>query len=278
MSTFDASLHPRGQAANHGQFINRTNDAPTGVLADPVESSTGSILKERANAASLHASARNTYLLANRDAATALLREQFPGVQMAIFTRNWDDDQVRLHQLLGTANIDFTESTDWAELSKEQRDAYRDAQAWVREMGDDIASYLEPSDEEHDGWYEYQIDLTTQPQHTDAAHYTLEQLERSERSALCAALSDMDGRAISTFDTDEIVYQLQEGYWAEADDLALADKLTARYGSIEKAADAIATSTEWGELREEVDRHAREQMIDHLARAATNLIWAEGAE
>ncbi|MBN9214107.1 MAG: hypothetical protein J0J04_04700 [Microbacterium sp.] len=33
MSTFDESLHPRGQAANAGQFRTKSNDAPAGTLA-----------------------------------------------------------------------------------------------------------------------------------------------------------------------------------------------------------------------------------------------------
>ncbi|MBN9214652.1 MAG: hypothetical protein J0J04_07550 [Microbacterium sp.] len=32
MSTFDESLHPRGQAGNAGQFATKTNDAPAGTL------------------------------------------------------------------------------------------------------------------------------------------------------------------------------------------------------------------------------------------------------
>lgn len=36
MTTFDESLHPRGQAGNAGQFAMKTNDAPTGDLAVPV--------------------------------------------------------------------------------------------------------------------------------------------------------------------------------------------------------------------------------------------------
>lgn len=35
MSSFDESLHPRGQASNAGQFRTKENDAPTGELAEP---------------------------------------------------------------------------------------------------------------------------------------------------------------------------------------------------------------------------------------------------
>lgn len=35
MTTFDESKHPRGQAANPGQFAAKTNDAPTGGLTAP---------------------------------------------------------------------------------------------------------------------------------------------------------------------------------------------------------------------------------------------------
>ncbi|MBN9214108.1 MAG: hypothetical protein J0J04_04705 [Microbacterium sp.] len=35
MSTFDENLHPRGQAANPGQFKAKENDAPTGSLTAP---------------------------------------------------------------------------------------------------------------------------------------------------------------------------------------------------------------------------------------------------
>ncbi|MBN9214822.1 MAG: hypothetical protein J0J04_08530 [Microbacterium sp.] len=35
MTTYDESLHPRGQAANAGQFRSKENDAPTSVLAQP---------------------------------------------------------------------------------------------------------------------------------------------------------------------------------------------------------------------------------------------------
>lgn len=33
MTTFDESQHPRGQAANAGQFASKSNDAPAGELA-----------------------------------------------------------------------------------------------------------------------------------------------------------------------------------------------------------------------------------------------------
>lgn len=36
MSTFTETLHPRGQAANAGQFRAKTNDAPAGILAAPL--------------------------------------------------------------------------------------------------------------------------------------------------------------------------------------------------------------------------------------------------
>lgn len=278
MTSFDESLHPRGQAANAGQFATKTNDAPTATLGATSGASLEAILRERATAAAIHAQARATYLRSNRDAAIATLREQFPGAQMAIFTRNWDDDAVKLHQVLGETDIDFTVGPEWEALTVDQRKAGSAAESWIQEMGDDVELYVEPSEEEHDDWYEYQLDLTEQPAPSYAAGELVGNLAYSERSALDTALSDTDGRAISTFDTHEIAYQLQEGYWAEADNLAFADKLTARYGTIESAADAIAATPEWEELRDEVDRHAREQMIDHIGRAATNLIWAEDAE
>lgn len=278
MTSFDESLHPRGQAANAGQFAPKTNDAPTGTLNVAAGASLESIMRERATAAAIHSQARATYFRSNRDAAIATLRDQYPGAQTAVFTRSWDEDAVKLHQVLGDTDIDFTEDDGWNGLTVDQRKAASDAQLWIQEMGDEVGSYLDESDEEHDGWYEHQLDLTAQPAPSYAAGETVENLGYSERSALASALSDMDGRAISTFDTHEIAYQLTEGHWADVEEVDFAGKLTARFGSVEKAADEIARTSEWEQLRDEVDSYSREQMVDYIGRAATSLIWAEVAK
>lgn len=262
MSTFDESQHPRGQAANAGQFTAKVNDSPTGSLTTH-EASAESIMKERRAAASVYLAARNAYFQANRDAAVATLRSRYPGGHLAIFTRNWDEDQVRLHQILGDEDIDFTVDSEWEGLTVEQRDAYRDASTWVREMGEDLSSFVPTSDEEHDGWYEYQLDLTVQPELPDVTQDLLDHLTPADRSRLDSRLSEMDGRMVSTIDTNEIAHQLREGIIGETEP-ELVEALQSEFGTLDAAAVEIAKTAAWDELRDDVDIHVRSMTFDAI--------------
>ncbi|MBN9214823.1 MAG: hypothetical protein J0J04_08535 [Microbacterium sp.] len=269
MTSFDESLHPRGQAANAGQFATKTNTAPTGTLAS-AGASTATLLEERATAAALHLAARDAYLRANKAAAIATLREQFPDASLVIFSRSLDEDEVKLHQILGNTDYDLTEIDDYNRLTAAQKDAYQSAQVWIQEMGDDVGTYIDEGGEDHDGWYEYQLDLSEQPFATSPVEKIVDQVSAAERSKLDTALSERDGRMISTVDTNEITYQLDEGLLAETDPDVVA-RLETQFGSLDSAARNIANTHAWSGLREDVDGYVRNHMFDAIVRAADEL-------
>ena len=96
--------------------------------------------------------------------AKALLKESFPDHTLAIFIRNWDEDRPSLLQLLshgaGVDDIDLTDDED-AHLSSEQDKALAAAEHQIRLIGsdDDLLNHLDPSDEDHGDWFEFQLPL-----------------------------------------------------------------------------------------------------------------------
>lgn len=98
--------------------------------------------------------------------AAALLRETFPRHEVAIFARNWDEDEPSLMQLLTTAesvgDIDRSKGDGRLDLTREQWSAINQAENAIILIGpdDDILDHLDPSNEEHDGWVEFRLPLT----------------------------------------------------------------------------------------------------------------------
>lgn len=97
--------------------------------------------------------------------AVAVLHEAFPGHTLAVFGRAWDEDAPHLMQLLAAdadvEPIDLGDSDSSNNLSREQSVACSIAERAIRLIGDDneVWRYLEPGEEEHEDWYEFNLPL-----------------------------------------------------------------------------------------------------------------------
>lgn len=272
-TTFDESAHPR-QAT--GEFTAKVNDAPAGSLSTKYPTPVDTYVRDQQLAAGLFEAAKHTYMQANAASAAAQLRAAFPGAAMAIFSRDWEDDetQIRLAHILGEGlddDIDFDESVDPDWLTPAQANAVQQARRLVREMGPDVSAYLEDSETDHVGWEEYILPLADEPDAVDTAGALVDSIEATQRSALDSALSDRDGRLISSIDTGEVAYQLWEGrVYDESPELG--ERLLAKFGSEEAAATAIAETTAYERFRDDIDWTVRERMSDALPAAAAEAL------
>jgi len=90
--------------------------------------------------------------------ARALLHNAFPHHSLAVFTRYWEEEEPNLLHILG--GEDDIES--WAAGTPEYSAAC-EAEVAIRLIGhdDDILEFLNAG-EEHEGWIEFQLPLTTQ--------------------------------------------------------------------------------------------------------------------
>lgn len=96
--------------------------------------------------------------------ARALLKTSFPDHDTAIFTRTWETDEYNLSQLLSSKgevdDIDLEENGTTG-LTPEQNLATEAAALAIGTIGsdDDIWEHLGMSETEHNGWYEFILDL-----------------------------------------------------------------------------------------------------------------------
>lgn len=105
--------------------------------------------------------------------ARAVLVEAFPQHSLAVFTRNWDQDEPRLIQLLAPADadtsvldLDLTDDEVVHALTSGQQSAINTADMAIRLIGDrandeELWNHLEAPDEEREDWYEFQLDITS---------------------------------------------------------------------------------------------------------------------
>lgn len=97
--------------------------------------------------------------------AVAVLHDAFPQHTLAIYLRNWDQDEPHLAQLLtpvdGVKDVEVED--DFSELPTKQQRAIATADEAIRLIGsdEDIADYLNLADERHPDWVEFQLPLTT---------------------------------------------------------------------------------------------------------------------
>lgn len=104
--------------------------------------------------------------------AHTVLAEVFPHHSLAVFTRNWDQDEPHLIQLLAPADahesildLDLTDDEVVQTLTIEQQRAINTADMAIRLIGDrandeELWNYLDAPDEVREDWYEFQLDLT----------------------------------------------------------------------------------------------------------------------
>jgi hypothetical protein len=118
--------------------------------------------RRTATEALLHA-AKTTADAARAEHAKALLSDAFPQHTLAVFTRNWDQDEPHLLQLIsGAEGVDDLQV--WEErdrLSPEQLHAVNQAEIAIVLIGadDDILEHLDRSDEFHEDWVEFDLPL-----------------------------------------------------------------------------------------------------------------------
>lgn len=121
------------------------------------------ILAERQVAEVALSEAKNKADAARAEYAAALLGETFPQHTLAVFTRNWDQDEPHLLQLIsgaeGVEDLEVWEERD--QLSPEQLHAVNQAEIAIVLIGsdDDILEHLDPSDEYHNDWVEFDLPL-----------------------------------------------------------------------------------------------------------------------
>ena len=147
-----------------GQFANKGIRAPTSVLSSPPSSpALEAALARRAEAAEAYQAARRVHLAAHRDAAVAVIREQFPWATEATFARNWDEDKITLMSVSdGEQSVELEDEDYWRQAPAGDGSAFHLASIYVSEMGDDVLDYLDDSESDHDGWYEFMLDLSDQ--------------------------------------------------------------------------------------------------------------------
>lgn len=205
MSTFDESQHARDNA---GKFTEMAGSEQTDILTAANPPGGFSSVQElidrdhkrrtaeglgawRKQAAGIRAAAQDAYFQTSMAAAIATLQDQFPWARTAVFTRGWDEpeDRIVLAQLL-SADRDFDMEEDGEQLSTDQMISAGNVSAWVSEFAGNVTRYLEVGENEHDGWYEYTLDLTEKP---------------SERNPL-AAMAD----AMTERDRDELTMRMDQ--------------------------------------------------------------------
>lgn len=98
--------------------------------------------------------------------ARQLLHEHFPGHTLAVFARNWDEDNPALIQLLSAndayPDLDLMKpAPDFDDLPQDKRAAVIEAEAKIVAIGadDDILEHLDPGAEEHQDWTEFVLYL-----------------------------------------------------------------------------------------------------------------------
>jgi hypothetical protein len=95
--------------------------------------------------------------------AGALLAEAFPQHTLAVFARNWDEDEPHLLQLL--TSVDGVEAIEVADeresMTTAQKRALKDAEWAIVLIGSDdhIVRHLEVSEEDHVDWVEFDLAL-----------------------------------------------------------------------------------------------------------------------
>jgi len=105
--------------------------------------------------------------------ARKALQDQFPEHALAVFARTWETDEYYLMQLLAPteaiADINFDED-DVSGLTSAQKDAVSVAEDAICAIGSDDAiwEHLGMSDDEHEGWYEFDLALDDGADLTDA--------------------------------------------------------------------------------------------------------------
>lgn len=261
MTTIDArgNNHHGAGAPGGGEFAKKANSRPPGGLqAGSHDRRTDRIVitNQQRVAETFAAAARQAHVEANRAAAAAVLREQFPWATTATFTHEWDalEGQYSLRQLRGPdRSIDIEEDeSEVAAMSAEQISALNDARRWVGQMGSDAGEQLPSSGEAFDGADSVDLDLTNPPASQNPVARLLDQLGLGDRDGLAELVTDMDGRLGSLVSTSEIEYQLTEGDIAQTDP-ELAEALAREYGDHSAASVAIAGSGAWSAFRETVN-------------------------
>jgi len=97
--------------------------------------------------------------------AAAVLTEHFPSHTLAVFFRNWDENEATLVQLLSASDdvddLDLRDESVAGALSAEQLRAVGTADFAIRLIGSDneLGRHLTEGEEEHEGWYEFTLDL-----------------------------------------------------------------------------------------------------------------------
>lgn len=120
------------------------------------------LMKSRAE--NVAASAKHLADTLRAEYARLLLAEAFPGYTLAIFSRNWDEDEPKLLQILSDHrdldDIDLSLSSP-AALPADQQSAAYAAQLQIRLIGsdDEILEHLDPGETEHEGWEEFVLYL-----------------------------------------------------------------------------------------------------------------------
>lgn len=255
-SSFDESKHPR---AASGEFTDRVNDAPTTTLGGrgvvlpdtPIE-----VLRQRqAEAERLRDAADRVHAEASVAAATGILRQAFPNATMAVFSRDWDEpeEDIRLIQILGEPDVEA--APDQAK-SPEQYEAWWAAHGLISGISIDQRDLIAGDGEEHNGWDEFQLDLTSAAKHVEPARHLVNALDAPTRRAIDSELSGTEGRMYSTVDNAEIKYQLTEADVFE-DYPDEAARAIAVFGSADAAAEAIGDSEAWEGFRDVTDRQVR---------------------
>lgn len=99
------------------------------------------------------------------DHARAVLRGAFPSHSLAVFARYDDQPRPALIQLLSddpaAADVDVQEKGVWTGLEAPRREAIEIANTAIGLIGDDeeIWRHLDAGCEQHEDWYEFELDL-----------------------------------------------------------------------------------------------------------------------
>lgn len=106
--------------------------------------------------------------------AKAVLRRAFPQHAVAVFAREWDQDEPLLIQLISTEDdvddVDLEDDAVADALTDVQRRATLVADRAIRLIGndDEVWRYLDAPDEEHEDWYEFDLSLLPDEPATDS--------------------------------------------------------------------------------------------------------------
>jgi len=274
MTNISASAESAREASREadGRFGSQAHTSPEISLGTAGAGSSTENARQRA--AALFSAAQTEYHRANVAAATEKLRGQFPWAGTAVFTRAWDDPEgaIQLSQLIGADDVlDLEDDPRAANLTRDQIGAADDALRWIGELGPEVSAYLEEGEVSHDGWYEYQLDLTKALDRTRPEASFVDMLDEHGRNLLDAELSERDGRLVSVVDLGEIDYQLTEGFLAE-DHPEVTAALVSKYGTARAAAEAIADSDQWFQFREELADEVSERVRTAIHDAGAKLL------